>query len=394
MAVIATDAAFASGTGAPPQSGMSVVELLVALAVACAGLVALALVTPPVLAAFAADPAAAELHQRGRVSIVALVDDIARAGAGFVAGAPLAPGWGLPALLPDQMRTGTWAVTPRPSTLSVLAAARSAAHAALDQAVAVGESRLVLRRPGYCAALSPTCRFAAGDDVLLMDVHGRFALASVQAALPPLVLDLSAPLAQSWPAGTHVSVIAAHRYALRDDPETGLQQLTRAVGTGPASPLVDFVQRFEIEWIVATAAAIVRLAPDGTEEGTSFGPAPPPAGEVGDAAWPAGENCAFVRDAAGRASERSGAPPAGAAGVAVTSFGDGPWCPSPSAPTRWDADLTRVVGVRVRIELAVASAVLRPPMTTLAGAGVAQARQVPPLRLTAVVAPGRAGSPP
>ena len=390
--MIATAAGAASCAGASRHRGLSVVELLVALAVASLGLATLALLTPPVLAAFAADPAAAELHQRGRASMVALVDDIARAGAGFVAGPALAPGWGLPALVPDQMRGGGWALTPRLSTLSVLAAARSAAHAALDQAAAAGETRLVLRRPGYCSALSPTCRFAAGDDVLLMDVHGRFALAAVQAALPPLVLDLSAPLAEGWPAGTQVSVIAAHRYTLRDDPDTGLQQLTRAVGTGPASPFVDFVQRFDVEWLVAAAPATVRLALDGTEEGTTFGPAPPPAGQVGDAAWPGGENCAFVRDAAGRASERSAAPPAGAAGVALASFGDGPWCPSPSAPTRWDADLTRVVGVRVRIELAVASAVLRPPMTTLAGPGVAQPRQVPPLRLTAVVAPGRAGS--
>jgi hypothetical protein len=374
--------------------GMSVVEVLVALAVASAGLSTLALLTPPVLAAFAADPAAAELHQRGRASVVALVDEIGRAGSGFVAAAALGPGWGVPALLPDQMRSGAWAVTPRPSTLSVLAAARSAAHAALDQPVTAGETRLVLRRPGYCSALSPTCRFAPGDDVVLMDLHGRFALASVQAALPPLVLDLATPLAEGWPAGTQVSVIAAHRYALRDDPDTGLRQLTRAVGTGPASPLVDFVERFDIEWLVTTAAAVVRVAPDGTEEGTTFGPAPPRAGQLGDVAWPAGENCAFARDALGGATERSAAPPTGAAGIPLAAFGDGPWCPSPSAPTRWDADLTRVVAVRVRLELAVASAVLRPPMATLAGPLVAQRRQVPSLRLTAVVAPGRAGSPP
>jgi hypothetical protein len=382
----------AGAAGASRHRGMSVVELLVALAVAGAGLSTLALLTPPVLAAFAADPAAAELHQRGRVSMVALVDEIARAGAGFVAAPALAPGWGLPSLVPDQMRSGAWAVAPRPSTLSVLAAARSAAHAALDQAAAAGDTRLVLRRPGYCAPLSPTCRFAAGDDVLLMDVHGRFALATVQAAVPPLVLDLSAPLAEGWPAGTQVSVLAAHRYALRDDPETGLRQLTRAVGTGPATAFVDFVQRFDVEWIVAAAAPAVRLAPDDSEEGTTFGPAPPPAGQVGDAAWPAGENCAFSRDAVGRASARSAAPPAGPDGVALASFGDGPWCPSPMAPTRWDADLTRVVGVRIRLELAVASAVLRPPMTALAGPGIAQRRQVPLLRLTAVIAPGRAGS--
>jgi hypothetical protein len=375
--------------------GMSVVELLVALAVASAGLSALVALTPPVLAAFAADPAAAELHQRGRATIAALVDEIARAGSGFVAGPALAPGWSLPSLVPDQLRGGAWTVSAQPSTLSVMAAARTAAHASLDQAAAPGETRLILRRPGYCSTLSPTCRFAAGDDILLADVHGRFALARLQAASPPLVLDLTAPLADAWPAGTQVSVIDAHRYALRPDAETGLQQLTRAVGIGPASPFVDFVTAFDVEWFVADAQPAVRLAPDGVEEGSTFGPAPPAVGQVGDAAWPAGENCAFRRDAIGHATARVPALTSGDAGVALAAFGDGPWCPSPWAPTRWDADLARVVRLRVRLELAVASAVLRPPVSTvLGGPDAPRQRLVPALRLAAVVAAGRAGSTP
>jgi hypothetical protein len=368
-----------------------VVELLVALALASMGLAVLAVVSTGILAAFEAEPAAAEQQQRARATLAVLVDDIARAGAAFVGNADLGPGRGVPAVVPDRLRTGAWTVGAAPSTLAVIGGARTAAHARLAVAVNAGEARLVLERPGYCSPASPTCRFAAGDDVILTGVDGALALASVRASSPPLVLDLAAPLAQAWPAATRVSVIDGHAYALRADPSTGLQQIVRAVGPGPATALVDFVERFDVDWLVAGAAPAVRLAPDDTPESTTFGPMPPAPGVVGELAWPPGENCVFARDAAGRAVSRLGALGHGAVAVAPAAFADGPWCPSPAAPTRWDADLSRVVGVRLRVDVAVASALLRPPVGPLMDGPRARFRHVPRLTLSTVVAPGRAG---
>jgi prepilin-type N-terminal cleavage/methylation domain-containing protein len=383
-----------SNGGATPaeaagQCGMTLVELLVGLALSSLGVAVLAQLAGGVLATFEADPAAAEQQQRGRATMAVLVEDVTRAGAAFVDEAAGAPLRGVPMGMPDGWRYGAWTVTPQPSTLAVVAGARTAAHARLSGAVVAGESRLILDRPGYCSPASPTCRFAAGDDVLLMAADGAVVLAAVRAVAPPLVVDLAAPLAQGWPAGTRVSVVDARTYALRADPSTGLQQIVRSAGPGPAMPLVDFVQRFDIEWLVDGAAPVVYAAPDATEEGASRGPLPPPAGTVGDPAWPAGENCVFARPGGGVAMSRLQAIGAGAVAVPLSRFADGPWCPSAAASTRWDADLVRVVAVRVRLEVAVASALLRPPLGTLLGAGSAK-RMVPTLALAATIGLGNA----
>ena len=288
-------------------SGFTLVELLVALALTGLGLGALALMSSGVLAAFDANPAAAEQQQRGRATMAAIVEDAARAGMSFVDDAAGGPGRDVPSAVPDGWRHGAWTVIARPSMLAVMAGARTAAHARLPAAVPAGETRLVLDRPGYCSPASPTCRFAADDDVLIAGPDGAFALAAVRAASPPLVIDLVAPLAQAWPAGTRVSVVELRTYALRADAATGLDQIVRSQGAGPAMPLVDFVQGFEVEWLVAGAAPAVRLAPDATPEHATYGPLPPAEGVVRDLAWPAGENCVFARDAAGRQRFPAGA---------------------------------------------------------------------------------------
>ncbi len=191
-----------------------------------------------------------------------------------------------------------------------------------------------------------------------------------------------------------MSVVEAHSYTLRADPATGLLQVARATGAGPATALVDFVERFEVEWLLSGDAPAVRESPDGTPERTTFGPLPPALGVDGDAAWPAGENCMFARDASGQSVSRLGPIGASAVAVPIARFADGPWCPSAAAATRWDADLARVVGVRVRLELAVASAWLRAPLAASSNPRRARFRQVPRLTLTTVVAPGRmAGAP-
>ncbi|MGD9905830.1 MAG: hypothetical protein AB7U83_20345 [Vicinamibacterales bacterium] len=380
--------------GAAPGAGFSLIELVVALGVASLGLTAMAMMTPGVLGAFAAEPAAAEQQQRARAVGAVLTDAVSQAGTGFLQAADQGPGGGTPALVPDRLRGGAWTVGAVPSTLSALALARNAAQARLATAVSAGESRLVLERPQYCAPASPTCRFAPGEDVVLVGAHGAVALATVAAVAPPLVVDLTAPLVQAWPAGAAVAVVEAAGLVVRDDPDTGLRQLAMARGPGPATVLVDYVERFDVEWLVAGSPPAVRDAPDGTAEHTTFGPLPPPAGEGGDPAWPPGENCVFARDADGRPTARLAPLGSGAVPMPLSRLSDGPWCPSPAAPVRWDADLARVVAVRLRLDLAVASATLRAGGGTLLEPARPWLRQVPRLTLALEVAPGRqAGQP-
>ncbi len=370
------------------ERGATLIELLVALTLLGLAMSVVAALTIPVLAAFEAEPAAADAQQRARSTLQVLIDDVQRAGSGFLHDTDAGPGLGLPALWPDALRTGAWAVAPRANTLTAWHAPRAAAHGTTRAAIAAGAAVVPLARPAFCAPGVPTCGFSAGDEVVLFLPHGRFAVATIAQVEAPLDLRLTAPLVEAWPAGAAVAAVTAHTYELRADPATGLSQIVRRLGHGPPTPVVDFVRRFDVEWIAARGAPAVQLAPDGSEEHATGGPAPPPAGLAVEPAWPAGENCAFFRDAAGGVHWRGAAGAATPAPVAAAAFADGPWCPSPAAAVRWDADLARVEGVRVVIGIAVAVDTLRPA----AALGLARrpgARLVPDLVLETTVRAGR-----
>ena len=370
------------------ERGATLIELLVAIGLLGLAMSLVAALTLPVLAAFEADPAAADAQQRARSVLHALIDDVQRAGTGFLPMSEDGPGLAMPSLLPETVTTGPWAVQPQAGTLTTWHAPRGAAHGVVRAAVAAGALMLPLARPAFCSAVTPTCGFAAGDEVAIVAPHGRFAIATIRQVHAPLDLELTSPLAEAWPAGAAVSAIVAHTYERRADPATGLSQIVRRLGSGPATPVIDFVRRFEVEWIVADGAPRVHLAPDGSEEHATSGPRPPGPGVVGEPAWPAGENCAFFRDAVGAAHWRGSAGGGAPAPVAPAIFADGPWCPAPDAPVRWDADLARVAEVRLVVSVAVATTTLRPPV----GLGIVRrpgARLVPDLVVETTVRPGR-----
>lgn len=366
------------------ESGATLIELLVATALLGLALGTVALLATAVMAGFEADPAAADQQQRARGGIAALLDDAHRAGSGFVQSPDLAPGTALPALIPDVAAPAAWAVRAVPHTLTTVAGRRGAGHATLRAAAVAGDTWLRLDRPALCPPVHVTCGFAAGDTVLLFEAHGRMALAAVRQVVTPLDLELAQPLAESWRSGASVSSVVVHGYSVRADAATGLAQLVRRLGAGPANPVVDFVTRFDAEWYGAASVPTVRLAPDGALDDATAGPLPPPVGTVADAAWPAGENCAYARDGAGRPIWRSTIAP-----TSLATLADGPWCPSASAPSRWDSDLAHVARVRVTLGVAVASARLRPPASVLLGGGRAGARMVPDLTVVMDLVPGR-----
>lgn len=370
------------------QRGATLAELLVAVGLLGLAMSVVAALSIPVLASFEAEPAAAEAQQRVRGAAHAVLDDVQRTGSGFLQSTEAAPGLALPPLLPDTLSASAWTVQVRPGTITTWYARRGASHGALRAAVAGGGTTLPLLRPAFCSAVAPSCGFLPGDDVILFTAHGRFAVASVAQVVSPLDLVLTAPVVEGWPAGTTVSAITAHTYELRPDATTGLSQITRRLGAGPATPVVDFVTRFDVEWIVDRGAPQVHVAPDGTEEHATAAPAPPAPGVFADPAWPAGENCAFFRDAAGAPHWRGSAGGAAPAPVTPGLFSDGPWCPSAAAAVRWDADLARIAAVRIVLGVAVAARTLRPPL----GLGLGRrpgSRLVPDLVVETTVRPGR-----
>ena len=370
----------------PHPRGTTLVELLVAMGLVALVMSTVALLAVPVLGSLEADPASAEAAQRGRGLLLALFDDVHTAGSGFVLATDRGPGLGLPAVWPDTLTAGAWAFGARPQVLSAWHARRDASHAVLRQPVAAGAVILPLGRPTLCPAAWPTCGFGAGDEVLVYDAHGRLAVGTVQQVLPPLDLEIVPPLAEAWPAGTVVSGVRAHTYELRPDPATGLSQVVRRVGTGPATPVIDFVTRFDVTWWAAAGVPAVRGVP-GAEDDATSGPAPPAVAAAEAPGWPPGENCAYARDAGGAARWRGGASGASPEVLPLGALADGPWCPSPAAAVRWDADLARLAEVRVVVGVAAAGEVLRVPASL--GLRRPGARLVPDLVLEATLRPGR-----
>jgi hypothetical protein len=366
--------------------GATIVEVLVALTVLMLAVSSVAVLATAVVGAFEADPAAADAQQRARGGVLALLDDIRQSGSGFLGAPELGPGHALPAVWPDIVPASPAALGAQPRTLTAWHSPRGAAHGVLRVDAPPGTSRLSLVRQAFCAAVTPTCGFEAGDDVVVYGAHGRLAIAEVTQVLPPLELELATPLPDPWPAGSFVAAVRAHTYELRADAATGLSQITRRRGPGPAMPVIDFVTRFDVEWVVGDSTPRVEVTPGGVEEDASAGPAPPPVGLVSDPSWPAGENCAFARDAMGVPQWRGSAGLTGAASLGA--FVDGPWCPSPVAAVRWDVDLSRVMAVRIVVGVAAAANELRPAP----GLGLTRrpgARLVPDLVLETTIRPGR-----
>jgi prepilin-type N-terminal cleavage/methylation domain-containing protein len=371
-------------------AGFTLVELLVALAVIGLGIGAVAMLATAVLGAFSTESVAAEVQQRARAGLHVLVEDVRDAGMGFLQLPSEAPGGGVPALAPDVWTPSVWGVGASSGVVGVWRAPRDASQARLAIGVAPRESRLRLVRPQFCPPSSSTCGFAAGDALMIYTTQGRVETATVRQVLAPLELDLVAPVSDAWPAGAAVSAVIAHSYEPRGDPATGLLQLVRRRGGGPATPVIDFVTRFDVEWWSDGGTPTVVVGAGGGEYATT-GPTPPPVAVVDHVAWPAGENCAFARDAAGVATWRGAAAGASPAAIPLTALADGPWCPAPGAPTRWDADLMRVTSVRVRLGIAAADASLRPH----SGLGLRRGpgmRSVPDFVVELLVRRGRHGA--
>jgi hypothetical protein len=161
-----------------------------------------------------------------------------------------------------------------------------------------------------------------------------------------------------YPAGSAIVEVTNRSYFLRTDTTTGIDQLVRADGSsGSGVPVVDHVVGLAFEYYGSPEPPRIVTGPESPGPWTTYGPRPPPIG-VRTTSYPAGENCVFER-LGGAVVPRLPVLAVGTAPVKLTpdQLSDGPWCPDPWHPRRFDADLLRVrrIAVRVRIQSAVAA---------------------------------------
>lgn len=344
------------------KTGFSLVEMTVAIAIVLVVAGAVFGLMDSSSGVFQSQPETIDTQQRLRVAVDALTRDLLMAGAG--GGAYFAP------VLP--LRRGP--VAPDPPSgffddrISILYVPAGAPQTKVRVATDAGGVVSVDAQAG-CPAGDPLCGFVANSLVAVFDVTGAydvFRVAAIDKGLPALV-QASGGLSKSYPAGATVAGVVSATYWVRT--ASGTPELMKYDGRQTDLPVADEVTRLAFEYFGdPSPPELRRPLSDAAGPWTSYGPRPPDVGED-DAATPAygpGENCLFtiVGAATVRRPEMLDLGSASPSLVPLDRgrLSDGPWCPDPTAPNRFDADLLRVRRVRVTIWLRPSRRLLRGPL--------------------------------
>ena len=352
--------------------GLTLVELLVALAVSLVVCALAAVALAEAAAALAWQPAAGELSARAHAAMQSLAADIAAAGAGPVARLnPVDPGADVPA----THRLAAWLppVLPR---LVDLGGGDAEAVAASDRltllAIPDGAPQAVVERsppqwvwrPGPTCPAADGCGFTAGRAVLRLQRELGFRLAEVRGA-DPSGLVLTDATAEADAALVAAVGLTSYRF------DRARGELQRARAEGRFLALVDHVAAFDVEL---------------------WGHAAPPRGPR----WTTGGDCVTAADGSPRLAAIAVPPPAPRlVRLEPGRLTDGPWCGT--APFRFDADLLRVRRVRVRLRLEAEHDAQRgrdPRRFAAPGSAPGPAHEVADLDLAADVEPAAIEAPP
>jgi hypothetical protein len=328
------------------EDGFTLVELIVASGLTLCIAATIFAAVHPAEAVFSVQSEAADMQQRLRVAVAALSDDLAAAGAGLDSGgSPLIEYF--PPLLPYRPgRTGADAAgTFRTDALTLMYVPSLTAQTSTSTAVPARAAEVEVNITPGCPITDSSCGFSAAATVLIFDETGSFDRFRVS-AVDGSRLELEHTLPDSskiYPPGSRIVGGVSRSYFLRAETSgAGFQLMRDDGGRGGAAPVVDHVVQLAFEYFGDPRPPARPLPPEPDRQTTSY---------------PAGENCLFVRDGEANAVPRL---PRLSAGedllrLSASQLTDGPWCPDPAAPNRFDADLLRIrkVGVTIRVESAI-----------------------------------------
>jgi len=347
------------------NSGFSIVELTISLAVTLLVVGAAFRLVDPTGAAFQVQPETADLQQRLRVASDTLSRDLIGAGgspllvSGQAPNPPIAP-----AVFPSRVgRLGADAPGSfNASRITVWSVEQTAPQARLASPL-ISSSGSVTIVPGEaCHDGVDSCGFRTGMTVAVFGSSGAWDLFSVT-GVGGSELTVHHNLRDSstiHAAGESVvAQVTLHSYMLRNDARAGYPRLVRYDGAGAADqPVVEHVVDLRFEYLGEAQPPDLVLAGDPAHPRVTYGPPPPPF-DLQPTAYPPGENCVFARTTSGAIAPRLSALAPGPVVVPLlpSMLTDGPWCPDSASPNRYDADLLRVraVGVTIRVEAAIAS---------------------------------------
>ena len=380
------------------SAGFTLVELVVATVVALAVIGAVLGMAAQAQRAFQVQEQQSDVQQRIRVAIESLQRDLLMAGAGTSAGpalgplnsamAPVMPYRAFGAL-PDQSQ----GVYFRRDVMSLAYVPSTPAQARLSNALPAGAVDVHITQEANCPAPTATrvCGLEAGSHVMVFDRDGHWDVFAVDGVgVASALLRHRGPPAVAYGAGAAISEVTLATYYLKSDPATGTSQLFRSDGWASDQPVVDDVVALLFEYFGEPRPPQIRVISSGALS-TSYGPAPPPIGEI-RGVWPAGQNCTFTVVDGDHSTRLSMVTASDHGLVALTPamLADGPWCPDDAAPNRFDADLLRVRRVRVTVRVQSSAAMFRGPAGVLfrkGGTSHASDQLIPDLEVQFDVAP-------
>ncbi len=352
------------------ESGFTIIEMLVAVAVMMAVLGAVFSLLNPAQGIFQTEPEVSDVQQRLRVSLDTLEKDLLMAGAGVSAGARAGPlsSYFAPVMpyrrgdVGDDARAGVFY---RPDTITVLYVPPTHAQTTVGSAMDFGNELLAQARVN-CGpdAHDRLCGFTQDMRILLFEPNGAFdtfTLTDVQGQ--DLRLEHVAALSSTYSGGKAVvAEVVSHTYYLKADASTNAFQLMHYDGYQTDLPVVDHVVGLEFEYFGDPRPP--QLIPDVSsvdESWATYGPKPPALDvDEGSDSWGPGENCTFAV-VSGVHVPRLATLAAGRALVRLTSsiLNDGPWCLDATHERRFDADLLRIRRVRLVVRVQAAAVSMR-----------------------------------
>jgi hypothetical protein len=313
------------------------------------------MVTLPVGAGFAREPAANDVQERLGAAVGALQQPLREAGSGpGIAPGGLPLGLVVPSVLPYRigLRRADPAGTFRRDLVTIVSASPGRAAAVIEAGFEGTAGSVTLATPPGCPLGHPSCGIEAGMTVLLIDESGQADFYLVSAAVGNLVslAGLGPVTGRLYRSGARLVPVEIATYYLR--PSAGVEgpQLARYDGADSDLPAIDHFVDLSVEYFGDTQPPRLRAWPGPAGETMTYGPSPPLPGVDDERdSWGAGENCVIaVSDGTQipRLPELGDAR-APLAPLSAQSLADGPWCPDASAAARFDADLLRVRKVRI-----------------------------------------------
>jgi len=376
------------------ETGFTLIEMLVSMGIMLAVLGGVFSAFNPAQGSFQTQPEFSDMQQRLRVGNDRLYNGLIVAGAGSYSGSAVgALGQFFAPVLP--YRAGAINSDPsrgvyfRDDAITIFHIPTTASQCTIRDQMPQPSSEVKVNAEPGCPVGDELCGFEEGMRVVIFDDTGSydfFTITSVQTS--SLHLQHRPPInpsdfSKAYDVGARISQINTDAYYWRQDPATNTFQLMHYDLGAVDTPFIDNVVGLRFEYLGDATPPVLRApVTDPVGPWTSYGPKPPALGAPGGE-WPAGENCAFrVDPASGTQVSRLATlgPPGSLAPLTAAELADGPWCPGPTNPNRYDADLHRVRQIRVTFRVQTGAALLRGPAGVLfsrAGVGRDASRLVP-----------------